>query len=106
MFNKHKIAQEFFAKYDAFKDIDEYEKTWLGTIKNCDTCSRPMEPESYMIDGPVNNSKQSQWGNLCVVCAFKHIAIIAWGGAQLYKQKNSQWYLIAGGPQQEHEHQG
>lgn len=98
MTNKHGIAQTHFEKYDTFEDMNEDDPTWLGNIDNCDICSRPMEDEDYMIDGPTDSSNYPKWGNLCVVCAFKHILIIEWGKAQLYKQKNLKWYLIAGGP--------
>jgi hypothetical protein len=77
--------------------------TWSGSIENCDTCSRPMEAEIFMIDGPAQSSAQPMWGNLCVTCAFKTSPTIGWGKAQLYKRDGSEWRLVAGGPPLEHD---
>lgn len=57
-----------------------------------------------MIDGPSESSPRAFWGNLCVVCAFKHSPTIGWGKAQLYKKHNGNWHLIAGGPPPEEDY--
>jgi hypothetical protein len=99
--NHHAAAQAHFAVYDTAGPVDEDGPTWHGPIENCDICSRPMGTEIYMIDGPAQSSAQPMWGNLCVICAFKHSPTIGWGKAQLYKRQGSRWYLIAGGAPRE-----
>ncbi|QNH21103.1 hypothetical protein HEP73_02014 [Xanthomonas sp. GW] len=95
----HAAAQALFVEYDKAADVlDESGPIWHGDIENCDVCSRPMEPEIYMIDGPAQASAQPMWGNMCVICAYKLSLKIEWGIAQLYRRQGSHWYLIAGGP--------
>lgn len=75
---------------------DQY---WHGEIMNCDVCSRPLEDQQYMIDGPASLPPDPPWGNLCVACAFKYSPKIEWGKAQLYeKSAEGRWKLISGGP--------
>ena len=93
---------------DAFIHFDQIARTetriwrdkhWHGEITNCDVCSRPMEDERYMIDGPASLRPDPPWGNLCAVCAFKYSPSIGWGKAQLYeKSAGGRWKLISGGP--------
>jgi hypothetical protein len=91
-------AQAHYEAYDTSKLIDVEGIVWGGPIENCDVCSRPMASEKYMIDGPGEKAIDPKWGNLCVLCAFKHCPMIGWGKAQLYKRQGIQWHLIAGGP--------
>jgi hypothetical protein len=91
-------AQAHYETYDTSKLIEVEGNVWIGPIENCDVCSRPLASEKYMIDGPGENAIYPKWGNLCVLCAFKHCPMIGWGKAQLYKRQRGQWYLIAGGP--------
>lgn len=93
----HAAAQAHFVAYDTTESVGESGPTWSGPIENCDICSRPMGSETYMIDGPAEASASPRWGNLCVICAFKHSPTIGWGRAQLYRRVGSEWYLIAGG---------
>lgn len=104
MTSKHAAAQEHFAAYDT-GTIDEKATVWCGDIENCDVCSRPMGSETYMIDGPAQASVTPMWGNLCVACAFKYSPTIGWGRAQLYRRRDSQWHLIAGGPPLEEDYE-
>jgi hypothetical protein len=94
----HAAAEAHFATYDTARPIGGDERTWHGPIENCDVCSRPLGSETYMIDGPAQATASLMWGNLCVICAFKHSPTIGWGKAQLYKRQGTQWHLIAGGP--------
>ena len=94
----HIVAEKHFAAYEGTGSAGRGMTTWLGVIENCDVCSRPMRSETYMIDGPAQSFADTMWGNLCVICAFKTSPIIGWGQAQLYKQQEGRWHLIAGGP--------
>lgn len=98
-------AQAHYASYDTLGQIDIEGRVWMGTIENCDVCSRPMGSETYMIDGPAEKTANPRWGNLCVICAYKHCPVIGWGKAQLYRRLDLQWYLIAGGPPPEHSYE-
>lgn len=91
-------AQARFAAYDALGPIGENGPVWHGPIENCDVCSRPMDGEMYMIDGPAQAAGGARWGNLCVVCAAKSVPTIGWGKAQLYRRQGVVWHLVAGGP--------
>jgi hypothetical protein len=105
MSNNHEEAEAHFSvTYDDGGPIDRNATSWLGLIENCDVCSRPMRAERYMIDGPADATRR-QWGNLCVTCATKYCPEIGWGKAQLYKREGPEWYLIAGGPLPEADHE-
>lgn len=88
--------------YEAIAQSEEHKWPnihWCGDIENCDVCSRPMQDEIYMIDGPATFSSNAPWGNLCITCALKYSPQIGWGKAQLYqKTTDEKWLLIAGGP--------
>ena len=91
-------ALAHYSKIDNVNSRDCGDQHWSGDLENCDVCSRPMEGELYMIDGPASFQSNPRWGNLCVVCAFKYAPIIAYGKAQLYrKSAEGSWKLIAGG---------
>lgn len=98
------MNKKYRESFDYFNEIsnhesEKWENIWCGSIENCDVCSRPMEGELYMIDGPISTSSGAMWGNLCVVCAFKSSPIIRFGKAQLYKKSvEGRWVLVSGGP--------
>ncbi|WP_147335702.1 hypothetical protein [Pseudotabrizicola alkalilacus] len=96
------------AKYvEALKHFEQIAKVetstwpdeqWHGDIENCDICSRPMADETFMVDGPASKGG-FEWGNLCVVCAYKSSPSVGWGKAQLYRRSEEGiWKLVAGGP--------
>lgn len=90
---------EQIARAEAQRWKDMY---WMGVVQNCDVCSRPMEGERYMVDGPASLQPDAFWGKLCVVCAFKSAPNIGWGKAQLYtRSADGRWKLISGGPPSE-----
>ena len=99
----HDAAEAHFAGYDTSSTVGYDKPEWCGHIDNCDVCSRPMDEEVYMIDGPAESSAQSMWGNLCVSCAVKTSPVIKWGSAQLYRRKGLKWFLVAGGPPQDND---
>lgn len=102
MNGKHRDALSHFDQIARAETRDWGDLQWHGEIANCDVCSRPMEDEQYMIDGPSSLQPDPPWGNLCVVCAHKYSPNIGWGKAQLYKKcTDGRWKLIAGGPSQE-----
>ncbi|WP_448662837.1 hypothetical protein ACG3SL_19685 [Sphingomonas sp. CJ20] len=94
----HVAATAHFAGLDEHPVITEDSATWVGAIENCDVCSRPMQGETYMIDGKARPFADSMWANLCVSCAYKSSPNIGWGIGQLYRRQDDQWYLVAGGP--------
>lgn len=94
----HGEAEEFFAGIERAEQSTWPGKQWYGEIDNCDVCSRPMHFERYMVDGPSEATRDPKWGNLCVVCAFKYSPRIGWGKAQLYRNSEDKWALVAGGP--------
>lgn len=95
----YRDAWDHFDQIARAETRDWGDSQWLGEIENCDVCSRPMDDERYMIDGPASQQRDPPWGNLCVVCAFKYSPNIGWGKAQLYKKTIDEgWKLISGGP--------
>lgn len=101
MNSKYAAAHKHFEDYEQGSSTGEVGSKWHGSIENCDVCSRPMQEETYMVDGPSEASRNPRWGNLCVVCAFKYSPVIGWGKAQLYKRHGEEWILIAGGSPKE-----
>ena len=93
------LALEFFRKIEQAEKGSWPDDLWLGDdITKCDVCSRPMQTETYMIDGPTTRNPLP-WGNQCVVCAHEFCPEIRWGQAQLYKMSpDGEWLLVAGGP--------
>lgn len=99
MGRRHKLAIEHFKKIAESEQRGWPDHQWHGDIKNCDVCSRPMEDEQFMIDGPAEARPRPMWGNICVICAHKYSPQIGWGKAQLYeKDSDGTWRLVAGGP--------
>ena len=93
------LASEYFRKIEQGEKGSWPDDSWLGDdITKCDVCSRPMQTETYMIDGPTTRNPL-QWGNQCIVCAHELCPEIRWGRAQLYKMSpDGEWLLVAGGP--------
>lgn len=94
----YSIAQAHFAALDKAGLLPEDVSTWHGDIDNCQVCSRPMNSETYMIDGHARAEEGSLWANLCVLCAYKTSPTIDWGVGQLYRRHEERWCLVAGGP--------
>ena len=97
----HATAQAHFASLDHGDGIPQNGPIWHGTIDNCDVCSRPMDTETYMIDGRCRAVSGGPWANMCVVCAYKTSPNIGCGIGQLYRREESRWCLVAGGPPDE-----
>lgn len=98
MNSKHDKASAHFQEIHLKEENSWSSIQWVGDIEGCDVCSRPMEDERYMIDGPAEKTAIfPRWGNMCVVCAFKYAPVIGWGKAQLYHKESSSWQLVAGG---------
>lgn len=99
MEHRHQLANEHFRKIARAEKRTWPDLQWNGEINNCDVCSRPMNDEQFMIDGPCEAGPRPMWGNICVTCAQKYSPKIGWGKAQLYeKNENDVWKLISGGP--------
>jgi hypothetical protein len=98
MINDLATATQYFEKIAQAESRDWRDQFWIGEIENCDVCSRPMEDDRYMIDGPASHEPNAPWGNLCVICAYKYSPKIEYGFAQLYQMTDEgMWKLVSGG---------
>lgn len=96
---EYQTALNYFREVALNESSSWPDRQWHGDIESCDVCSRSMQSEKFMIDGPSSKPTESPWANLCVVCAYKSSKIIGWSKGQLYEQKSEgNWQLVSGGP--------